>query len=261
MPRIGDVFNPYKLFTGIWIPNGVLKCPELSAGAKLCLGRLYQYAGKAGIADPHQEELADELGVSLRQAQSYLSELVKKEFLVATRRGLGDTNTYEFLWHPCYEPDGAGEPRGASHPDTQDTAAQNTQDTAGPTISSRDSLVGTYARAETSDQEARIDRFCYETAAAAGKQCSVFSGSERKYLIQASSPELRETISEAIHATAALEVSGVVLRAAGFLPGRQRGPAGFVARKTPVASYAPPQRPRRATTAELIERCNKVKLT
>ena len=45
-PRVvGQAFNPYKFFTGIFIPEQICRYKGLSTGAKLIYGRLCRYAG------------------------------------------------------------------------------------------------------------------------------------------------------------------------------------------------------------------------
>ena len=42
---VGQPFNPYKLFVGIFIPEALVINPEVSPGAKLIFGQLARYAG------------------------------------------------------------------------------------------------------------------------------------------------------------------------------------------------------------------------
>jgi hypothetical protein len=62
LPNVGDAFNPYGMFNGIWVPESLLKCPDLSASAKLLYGRLARFAGENGRCFPSVETLATELG-------------------------------------------------------------------------------------------------------------------------------------------------------------------------------------------------------
>jgi hypothetical protein len=93
----GDPFNPYKVFVGVFIPNAIVKYSELSPGAKLCYGRLSQYAGENGAAYPSHETLAAELGVSSRQVRRYIDELTAANFLKVLHSQT--SNHYLFLWH------------------------------------------------------------------------------------------------------------------------------------------------------------------
>jgi DNA-binding transcriptional MocR family regulator len=77
----------------------------LSLGSKLLWARLAQYAGQDGACFPSQQRLAADLGVSVRQIQRYLSELVSKQFLEKEKPAYkdqiqGKTTKYFFLQHP-----------------------------------------------------------------------------------------------------------------------------------------------------------------
>ncbi|MEK0326048.1 MAG: helix-turn-helix domain-containing protein, partial [Nitrosopumilus sp.] len=111
--------NPYKLFVGAFVPNWLMERTEISAGAKLCYGRLSQHAGKNGLCIPSQETLSKELGVKDRQLRNYLGELVKCELIHIERRGLNHTNSYTFFDHPWI-----------ADQERQDSASQNRQDSA-----------------------------------------------------------------------------------------------------------------------------------
>lgn len=52
LPNIGDPFNPYGMFSGIWIPESLLKYSALSPSAKLLYGRLARFAGENGRCFP-----------------------------------------------------------------------------------------------------------------------------------------------------------------------------------------------------------------
>src|ERR1017187_4987937 len=51
LPDIGDVFNHYGMFTCIWIPESLLKCPDISPSAKLLYGRLARFAVRRSRGD------------------------------------------------------------------------------------------------------------------------------------------------------------------------------------------------------------------
>ncbi|HVY65937.1 MAG TPA: helix-turn-helix domain-containing protein [Gammaproteobacteria bacterium] len=68
-------FNPYRAFAGCVLPSWLLRARDVSMGAKLAYARLAQYAGETGVAWPTVATLGAELGVSERQARSYLAEL------------------------------------------------------------------------------------------------------------------------------------------------------------------------------------------
>jgi hypothetical protein len=99
--RVGEPFNPYKMFTGIFIPEPLVRRPDVSLGAKVCYGRLYRYGGQNGNCYPAVPTLAAEIGLGKRQVQIYLSEL---EALKLIRRvpQTGKPNRVEFLWHSIF---------------------------------------------------------------------------------------------------------------------------------------------------------------
>jgi hypothetical protein len=44
--QVGQPFNPIKLFTGIFIPDALVKAKGISLGAKMTYARLTRYAGR-----------------------------------------------------------------------------------------------------------------------------------------------------------------------------------------------------------------------
>jgi hypothetical protein len=96
MPQI---YNPYKMFVGSFIPNWLLERSEISPGAKLCFARLAQYAGKNGKAFPAQETLGNALGTSARNVRRYLKELEEHRLIRPIQHGMNQPNSYEFLLH------------------------------------------------------------------------------------------------------------------------------------------------------------------
>ena len=103
----GEIFNPYKLFVGLFVPNALARFPSITPGAKLLYGRLSQYGGRNGLCYPSQEELAREIGVTDRQVRRLLDELCDSNFIKVVRPEGRDrlshkTNRYAFLWHPVF---------------------------------------------------------------------------------------------------------------------------------------------------------------
>ena len=97
---MGELFSPHRKFREmVLIPAAVVADPDLSPGAKLCYGRLLRYGGKKNHCWPAQETLARELGVSVPTVKRYLAELKTQRYIVARRRGLGESNLYYFVWH------------------------------------------------------------------------------------------------------------------------------------------------------------------
>jgi hypothetical protein len=101
--QTGQPFNPFRLFTGIFIPEGLVRANGISPGAKLTYGRLVRYAGQDGECYPAVPTLAAEIGVSVRQTQYYLAELEREKLIRRVTRlsdGGQTSNAYQFLWHP-----------------------------------------------------------------------------------------------------------------------------------------------------------------
>lgn len=122
--------NPWRLFTGAMVPNWLLCRVEISQGAKLCWARLAQFAGKDGECYPKQETLAAELGVSERQARSYVRELEEFALLEATQHGLGTSNSYAFLDHAWIH-EGQPSAPAADPPDRQSASGQDRKNASG----------------------------------------------------------------------------------------------------------------------------------
>jgi hypothetical protein len=93
----GEIFNPYRVFVGIFIPNALVRYKGLSPSAKLVYGRLSQYAGEDGKCFPAEDVLADEVGLSKRQVYRLLSELETGKFIICRATG------YVFLWHDIFD--------------------------------------------------------------------------------------------------------------------------------------------------------------
>ena len=104
----GQVFNPFKLFVGSFIPNTLMQYTGLSSSAKLCWARLAQYAGENGQCYPSQEVLAAEIGIKIAQINRILKELEEKGFIKRLKPTGKDklchkTTRYLFLWHPILD--------------------------------------------------------------------------------------------------------------------------------------------------------------
>jgi len=102
--RVGEPFNPYRLFVGAQIPNALLRYTGIPASAKLVWARLAQYAGEKGVAWPSQETLAAEVGLSCRQLRNMLKVLEDSGFIkrlqpTGADRLAHETTRYVFLRH------------------------------------------------------------------------------------------------------------------------------------------------------------------
>lgn len=104
--RVGQPFNPFGLFNGIWIPEVLVRAKGISPGAKLVYGRLARYAGRGGDCYPAVSTVASEVGLKARQTQRYLAELEGMELIRRVPRISGSgqgSNVYVFLWHALLE--------------------------------------------------------------------------------------------------------------------------------------------------------------
>jgi hypothetical protein len=103
MPATGEIYNPWRVFVGSFIPNAVLRCRELSSTSKLVFGRLCQYAGENGQSYPTYRTLGHEVGIDRRQAIRAVKELEKFGLIQPCGRlrldGGSTSNIYIFLWH------------------------------------------------------------------------------------------------------------------------------------------------------------------
>jgi hypothetical protein len=100
--KAGEPFNPFRVFTGLFVPSGVAECRTLHQGAKLAYGALLRFAGRDGTCFPSMQALGAKLGVSSRQARSYAAALERTKLIRRAKRydENGQTsNGFEFLWH------------------------------------------------------------------------------------------------------------------------------------------------------------------
>jgi hypothetical protein len=132
--QVGQPFNPFRFFTGIFIPEALVRSALLSAGAKVAYGRLARYAGHNGQCFPAVGTLAEEIGVGARQAQKYLGELEKVKLIRRRARfldGAQSSNAIEFLWHRLFQ-DGVNDQTGegvndCSLPPVNDSSPKESQ--------------------------------------------------------------------------------------------------------------------------------------
>ena len=111
--KIGEPFNPYRVFLGSFLPNALLRYDGLSSTDKLVWARLAQYAGERGYCYPSYDQLAQELGISSRSAIRSVDHLIKERFIAKieeNRGGAGRVNLYRFLFHECLDQGGRRAP-------------------------------------------------------------------------------------------------------------------------------------------------------
>ena len=99
--KVGQRFNPFRLFTGIFIPEVVCEIKDISVGAKLVYGRLCRYAGERGEAWPAIETLAENLGISESTCRRCVQELEDYKLIEREFR-TGHSTVYYFLGHDCF---------------------------------------------------------------------------------------------------------------------------------------------------------------
>lgn len=120
----GKRFNPYGMFTGIFIADGLARFTGIGAAAKLIYGRLVGHAGRDGKVFPSQETLAEETGLAIRTVRTALTELEQAEFIEVARPDGADrlahrTARYFFNFHGCF---------GAVIPDRQNSPVRSGKD-------------------------------------------------------------------------------------------------------------------------------------
>ncbi len=99
----GDFYNPERLFTGIFIPDAMVRMSTLSPGAKLLFGRLCWHINDEGDCFPTRETLGKEIGMSESSIRDFLRELEAEKFVARLRSG-PQANYYKFPWHPLLDP-------------------------------------------------------------------------------------------------------------------------------------------------------------
>jgi hypothetical protein len=100
--QAGNRFNPWRRFKGVMIPDPIL-ASDLSLGAKVCYGVLARFAGEGGECFPTMQTIGARIGVSSRQAITYVAELRHSGYIERARGGSGHPNRYFFLWHPSFD--------------------------------------------------------------------------------------------------------------------------------------------------------------
>lgn len=108
LPAMGEVFNPYGMFNGVWVPESLLKCSDICVAGRLLFGLLARFAGRDGRCFPSVETLAKEMGMSARQIQRLLTKLCRAGFLRRDPQyrsnGSQRSNAYYFLYHSSLAP-------------------------------------------------------------------------------------------------------------------------------------------------------------
>jgi hypothetical protein len=152
-----------KLKGFVQIPKFVLLCKSLSYGAKVAYGILLGYAWQDEFCFPAQKSLANDLGCSVRQAQRFLDELKKEEFITWKQVGFNRPNVYYILSLPSqkssasqnhYKVDGGGnalknkDTTNMSYPDRTDMSTPDTTNMSGQEATP----MSTYKYSDTNNQ-------------------------------------------------------------------------------------------------------------
>jgi len=100
----GQSFNPIHLFSGVFVPDVLVRYDGLCPTTKFIWARLARFCGENGQAFPSIRILAEQLGLSHRQVQRGLAALEGQHFIrrVFRKTNKGDfTSTiYVLLLHP-----------------------------------------------------------------------------------------------------------------------------------------------------------------
>ena len=105
--EIGKRFNPYKLFTGAYIPNSLMESREFTSTEKLAWARLAQLSkGHDGIEATHAM-IAVGIGIADQSVPAVIKGLVDKGLIqkvLPTGQDRLDHKpvSYYFLWHPIF---------------------------------------------------------------------------------------------------------------------------------------------------------------
>ncbi len=91
--------NIREMFAGSFIPKWLLRRTDLSQAAKLLYVRIADSCGEDGSFIPDFDLISQEQGVTTRQIQRYMKELVCANFVQINRYGKGRKPTYKFLYH------------------------------------------------------------------------------------------------------------------------------------------------------------------
>jgi Helix-turn-helix domain len=255
-PKSGEVFNPFRMFTGLFVPEALARCRPISGGAKLAYGRLVRYAGENGQCYPTVESLGNEIGVGVRQAQKYLSELERAKLIRRVDRYLnrGQTsNGYEFLWHEMFS--GGGErsfgegvndetPRGVndrSPKESQSEESHSEENQKRLRLTARDSQKTRFAAGGVESECAQYPRLREALA-------SYMQGNDSDARIYPTDRQVVDVKDSALGASELeiIECLRYLRQERGLLPGSRHGPRHFSWFPTVVVDYFRRERDRQA---------------
>jgi hypothetical protein len=251
--EVGQPFNPFGLFNGIWIPEALVKAKGISPGAKIVYGRLTRYAGPDGNCYPAVPTLAAEVGLSVRQTQNYLAELTREELVRRIPRisGSGQTsNAYVFLWHPLLaEGVKKAAPEGVKDPAPKDSQFEESH-------SEETNIDLDYRLANRKNRDSRPD---LGADAPAGKQYPELREALAAYMTTPEDGELvypsDRVVVDVMHAPGGategevIECLRYLREERGLRPGTRHGPRGFAWFKSVVADHFHQKRARETVYA------------
>jgi Helix-turn-helix domain len=254
--RPGEAFNPYRMFTGLFIPEGLARSSSISAGAKIAWGRLARYAGEDGLCFPTVNTLGREIGVGERQAQKYLAELEKACLIRRVERFANraqTSNGFEFLWHEMFQK-GVNDRSGEG---VNDDSPGGVNDRSPKESQIEESHLEEKKRLRLSGHESQKTRFATGAFAAACNQYPQLrealadymqgQGEERVY------PRDRHVVDVMDAAEGATEQEVIdclqyLRQERGLMPGTLSGPRHFSWFPTVVGDYFRRKRERQAVT-------------
>ena len=104
--EVGQPFNPFGLFTGIFVPDALVRSTAISAGAKLTYGRLARYSGQGESAIPRCTRWLRKSACRSGRHKTTWRSWRPRNSSGRVRRFAGraqTSNAYQFLWHRLLE--------------------------------------------------------------------------------------------------------------------------------------------------------------
>jgi hypothetical protein len=130
-PKDAEGFCWWGICEGVYVPQFLLSYRGIGPASKLCFARIVKYCGSAKTCWPSQEQLAEDLGVTVRSIGNYLAELEQDGFLEIIQRGLKQSNEYRPLRHGLVSQLLSGTTSGL---DRKESSGQDTKESSGPSI-------------------------------------------------------------------------------------------------------------------------------
>jgi|TARA_R110000744_G_scaffold40658_3_gene92270 hypothetical protein len=90
---------PNRLWVGAFIPNWLLKQSSISANCKLVYASMCQNSTDYGVVFVKQEQIASQVGMTLRTIQRTLADLEEFKLIDKKQVGMSQPNEYRFPHH------------------------------------------------------------------------------------------------------------------------------------------------------------------